>query len=114
MDESKDIAKTISSVHSFEFSLIIALNSKDLFFSLSSQRNSIDKSNRVNVNVICNASETGAVKKIIWIPGRTNLSDPDTKPDSPLLSALQLTLNDRRDSLEYDTFEECSSLLSSR
>lgn len=37
--------------------------------------------------------ETGAVNEVCWIPGKLNLSDPLTKPDSNLTESLQLLLS---------------------
>ena len=72
--------------------LIVCTDSKDIFKTLSTQRNSVDRSIRSDVNVIRYDFETKQVNYIIWIPGATNLADPGTKPDSSLTSALQLLM----------------------
>lgn len=92
-----------------EIELLIALDSKDLFSSLSTQRNSIDRSIRADVNVIRFEFETKSVSKIYWIPGKMNLSDPGTKADSPLIPALQLLLHTGKIPIEFPTAESRSS-----
>ena len=72
--------------------LIVVLDSKDLYTSLSTQRKSIDRSVRADVNYIRYQFEISNANRICWIPGRLNLADPGTKPDSPLIQALQLLL----------------------
>ena len=72
--------------------LIIVTDSKDLYNSLSTQRNATDRSVRADVNVIRFDFETKAVDEMVWIPGRTNLADPGTKRDSALAEALQILL----------------------
>lgn len=59
------MATTLLSVHGFEVPLITALDFEYLFSSFSSQRNSIDRSIRANVNVIGHDFETGSVPKIL-------------------------------------------------
>lgn len=72
--------------------LHIVLDSRDLFTSLSTQRQSIDKSIQADVNVIRHEFELRNVARFIWLPGKLYLSDAGTKPDSPLTEALQLSL----------------------
>lgn len=112
IDEKKIIVKTLSSAHGSDISVIITLDSEDLFFSLSSQRPVFDKPARADVSVTRHDAETAAVTKIIWIPGRTSFSDPGTEPERPFLSVLELTPNEGRISLEYDPFEKYSSFSS--
>lgn len=52
IDEGKMLAQTMSSIFNFDIPLVISLDSGDLFTSLCTHRNSVDKSNRCNVNVI--------------------------------------------------------------
>lgn len=75
-----------------EIELWIAVGRKDLYISLSTQRNSIDKSIRADVNIIRFDFETKVLNRMFWIPGRCNLSDPGTKQDSPLQDTLNLAL----------------------
>ena len=65
------------------------VDSKDLYSSLSTQRQSIDKSIRGDVSMIRYYFETGVLSQVVWIPGKVNLADVGTKPDSPLTTALQ-------------------------
>ena len=69
--------------------LIVVLDSKDLYTSLSTQRKSIDRSVRADVNYIRYQFEISNANRICWIPGRLNLADPGTKPDSPLIHCIK-------------------------
>lgn len=109
IDEGKLIAQSYSMILGFQLDLIIVLDSKDLFYSLSTQRNSIDKSIRANVNVIRHEFEIRNVHKIIWIPGNLNLADPGTKCDSPLSPALQLMLFSGKLPSSFPGLESCTS-----
>lgn len=75
--------------------LVIVVDSKYLFTSLSTQKNSINRSNRADVNVIHFEFETGSVDEMVWTPGSVNLADPSTKRDNQLNDTLQLTLYNR-------------------
>ena len=92
IDEVKTITKAYSELLDMEIKVRIAVDSNDLFTSLSTQKNSIDKSIRGDVSCIRFEFQTGAVETISWIPGQANLADPLTKKDSCLTDALQLTL----------------------
>ena len=72
--------------------LNLCVDSKDLFSSVSTQRNSIDQFIRGDVSSIRFTFHTGSVKKISWVPGNINLADPLTKKASQLTELLQLTL----------------------
>lgn len=92
IDEGKTIAKAYSGILGMDIKLPLAVDSKDMFTSLSTQKSSIDKSLRGDVSCIRYDFQTGAVDEISWIPGHANLADPLTKKDSCLTDALQLTL----------------------
>lgn len=92
IDEGKVLAKAYEVLLGMNIDLLIAVDSKDLFETLSTCRNSIDRSIRADVSVIRYEFETQKVNRIFWIPGKVNLADPLTKPNSPLTQALQLTL----------------------
>ena len=94
IDDGKMLARTLSYIYKSRIELVILLDSKDLYNSLSTQRNSVDKSVRDDVNYIRYDFECGNVSTIFWVPGKINLADPGTKPDSPLCEQLQITLND--------------------
>lgn len=92
IDEGKTLARTLSCLLDIELQLQIALDTKDLFTSLSKQKNSIHRSIRADVNFIHYEFETLNLNLITWIPGSVNLADNGTKPDSPLIESLQILL----------------------
>ena len=91
IDEGKVLANAYRELLHMEIELLVALDSKDLFETLSTCRNSIDRSIRADVSVIRYEFETQKVNRMSWIPGKVNLADPVTKPNSPLVEALQLS-----------------------
>lgn len=109
IDEGKVIAHTYSLLLGFKVKLPIALDSKDLFQTLPTQRNSIDKSIRADVNVIHHEFETQNVHEIMWIPGKQNLADPGTKSDSPLTLSLPLMLFNGTLPFSFPNMESCTS-----
>ena len=92
IDEGKILKSVVSSIVNANVKLLVATDSKDLFNALSTQRNSIDKSIRGDVNLIRFEYETHSVNTVVWIPGKTNPADPGTKRDSPLTEVLRLML----------------------
>ena len=90
VDEGKCLKDTMIQLLGIKIELIVVTDSKDLYNSLSTQRNATDRSVRADVNVIRYELETNSVDHIVWIPGRVNLADPDTKRDSALCDSLQL------------------------
>lgn len=68
------------------------VDSKGLFSPFSTKRNSIHGFIRGDGSSIIFEFETGAVDKISWVPGNTNLRTPFTKKDSQPNDLLQLTL----------------------
>ena len=92
IDEGKILKSVVSTIIGVNVKLLVATDSKDLFNSLSTQRNSIDKSIRADVNLIRFEYETHSVNTVVWIPGKTNRADPGTKRDSPLTDVLLLML----------------------
>ena len=92
IDESKALVQALSVLLNMKIDLKLLLDSRDLFESISTCRNSTDRSIRADVSVIRYEFETHHINRIIWIPGKANLADPATKPGSPLTSALQLSL----------------------
>ena len=81
----------------------LCVDSKDLFTSLSTQKNSIDSSITGDVECIRFELQTGTVEKISWIPGKVNLADPLTNKYSVLTAPLLLTLFTGRLSLDLFT-----------
>lgn len=67
--------------------LHIVLNSKDLYTSLSTKCNSVDKYIRADVICIQSNFERRNVERIIWAPVKLNLADPGTKCDTPVAAA---------------------------
>lgn len=92
IDEGLVLKRTFALLLDMEIELVVVLDSKDLYSSLATQRKSIERSVRADVNFIQYQFETKQANRICWIPGRLNLADPGTKPDSPLVAALQLLL----------------------
>lgn len=109
IDEGKVIKNASSQLLGIDVPLIVATDSKDLYSSLSTQRNSIDKSIRADVNVIRFEFETMAVNTMVWIPGKCNPADPGTKRDSPLAEVLQLMLFTGKIPLSFEEIESTSS-----
>lgn len=109
IDDGEMLAGALSRFYRTTIPLSIVAESKDLFKSLSTQRNSIDRSICADLNVIRHEFERGLVSEITWIPGKANLAHPGTKPDSQLITTLQLTLQRVRLGLSFPTIECCAS-----
>lgn len=92
--------------------LIVALDSKDLFGTMSPCCNSVDCSIRGDVSLIKYEYETHKVNQVTWIPGKLNLTDPLTKTNSPLTEPLQLTVFSGELSSSFDDAEDRSATLS--
>lgn len=106
IDEGKVIYGTYSELLSMDISVELCVDSKDLFTSMSTQRNSIERSIRGDVSCIRFELQVGSVSDITWIPGKINLVDPLTKPDSPITDSLQLPLFNVRLNLDYEHASE--------
>ena len=87
----------------------LCVDSKDLFSSLSTQRQSIDRSIRGDVACIRFEFQVHNINYITWIPGSINLADPLTKTDSPLTDALVLTLFTGRLAIDFESTAETKS-----
>lgn len=109
IDESKMIAHAYMELLNLNVPVHVCVDSKDLFTSLSTQRNSIDRSIRSDVACIRHEFQVGNVDEISWIPGKLNLADVLTKPDSPLTDMLQLTLFTGRLQVDYSEESETKS-----
>lgn len=105
IDEEKMLKMAMSLLLFNNIPLLVALDSRDLFTSLSTQRNSVDKSIRADVNVIRYEFETQHVDEIIWIPDRVNLTDPGTKTDSPLTQSLLQTMSNGKIAIDLTEHE---------
>lgn len=83
--------------------LLISLDSKYFFTSVSTQRINIEIYIRADVNVIRHGFE------FFWIPGKENIADRATKSDSSLTKTMHLALFDVRLPLGFPTTESCAS-----
>lgn len=92
IDEGKMVANAYSEIMDMVIRMRLCVNSKDLFTSVSSKRNSIDCSICGDVGCIQFEFKTGSVDQISWFPGEINLADALTKKDSQLADMLQLSL----------------------
>lgn len=88
LDDGKVVCNAYNELLNVNVKLRLCVDSKDFFSSLSTQKLSIHKSIRGYVSSIRYEFQTGAVDKISWIPGTTNIADPLTKKDSCLTNAL--------------------------
>ena len=68
-----------------EIDFIVVLDSKDLFDTLSTCRNTTGRSVRADISVIPIEFETCVVSRMIWTPGKTNLADPLSKRISQII-----------------------------
>lgn len=105
IDEGKTLKTALSTLLAIPVRLIIIVDSKDLYTSLSTRRNSIDRSIRADVNVIRFEFETGNIDELCWLPGQLNIADPGTKTDSPLCQSLQLLMHDGKLPLDISRHE---------
>lgn len=90
--ERKAISNTLSEIYRMENGIHICIDFRDLFTSLSTEQNSIDRSIRSDIAYIRYNFQVGNVDNITWIPGNINLADVLTKRERRLTDALQLTL----------------------
>lgn len=67
-----------------DIKVLLCVDRKDLFTSLSTQRNLIDRSIRGDFSSIRFEFYTGTVEETLLVPDNKNLSDPLTKRDSQL------------------------------
>ena len=90
------ISSAFSRLLNANIPVIIAVDSKDVFDSLTSCHVPEDKSIRGDVQLIRHYFETKRIHRVIWIPGSLNIADPLTKKDSNLSDSLQVFLFDGR------------------
>lgn len=96
IDESKLIASAYKQLLNIGIRVKIVVDSKDLFTSLATQRNSINRSTSSDVACTRYEFQVGWVDEISWIQGKLNLADVLKKPDSPLREASRLVQYTRR------------------
>lgn len=92
VDEAKMLAAAYTALLHVKIDVVVCVDCKDLYDSLSTCHRSADKSIRADVAVIMYEFETHNINRMIWIPGKINPADPLTKRDSPMNKALQLML----------------------
>ena len=88
IDDGKMFSKAYSENMDMDLRMRLCVDSKDLFTSSSTKRNSIAQSIRSHVGCIRFEFKTGSVEYISWVPGKVNLADPLTKKDSQLTDML--------------------------
>lgn len=83
----------MSKIYVINLPLMIALASRDLFDFLSTLCSFVDKCIMADVSCIRYEYEIGPAGEIIWIHSKVNLTNHDTKTDSPLTQALALNMS---------------------
>lgn len=76
-----------------KISLLVAFESHDLFPSLETQRNSVDRSIQAVISVIRYEFEILHVDENVWIPGQISLTGPRTTMNCPLTHSLLYTVS---------------------
>lgn len=111
--EDIEIGKTNARVYflllPMKIDLIIVVDSKDLYTTLTTKRQSIGRSIRGDIGVIGFELEVRNVSKIIWIPGKLDPADARTKFDSPLTSVVAEMLSSGKILFTPSQSESCLS-----
>ena len=102
IDEGQVIVQAYESVLNMKLDLVIVVDSKDLYDTISTCRLATDRSIRGDISLMRYDFETHKITRMVWIKGSTNLSDPLTKRDSPLMNSLQLLLYTGKLPLSFD------------
>lgn len=110
IDEGKVLAQAYKTVLHMNVDLTIAVDSKDLFNSLSTCRNATDRSIRGDVNIIRHDFETNRISRMIWIPGNMNPADPLTETNSPLSQVLQVMMFSGTIPIDFNNSEQRNSV----
>ena len=84
-----------------------AVDSKDLYDSLSTHRHATETYIRPDVNLIRYGFATKKAARIIWIFGCLNLADLLTKTDSPLGNSLQLMMFSGKPPFDFAKLQHC-------
>lgn len=106
IDEGKIVRNAYYELLDVHVKLFVCVDSEDLFSSISTQKNSVDKSIRGDVAGIRFEFEGITVDSVPEFPGSTNLADPLTKKDSSLTETLRLTLSTGRLCTDFDAVSE--------
>jgi len=102
IDEGKVIVQAYETILPIKIDLVVVVDSKDLYDTISTCRLATDRSIRGDIGLMRYDFETHKITKMVWIKGSTNLSDPLTKRDSPLTSSLQLLLHTGKIPFNFD------------
>ena len=84
------LAKVLEELIGTDVKLSVVVDSKDLSSILSTCCTASDRSTRDDISSIRFEIAIKDVSSIIWVPGKINLADPGTKPDSHLTQTLNL------------------------
>ena len=109
IDEGKLLAKTYSELLDIAVPLRCAVDSKDLYSSLSTTHVPEDKSIRGDVALIRYEFERKHLDQMVWIPGASNPSDALTKLNSPLTESVHLMLSSSKLPCSFESSEARSS-----
>ena len=90
------MSSALSNLLGTEILVIVAVDSRDLFDSLTSCHVPEDKSIRGDLQLIRYYFETKKIHRVVWIPGSLNLANLLTKRNSVLSDSLQLLLFEGR------------------
>ena len=90
IDEGKILVQALEELLGTKVKPCIVVDFKDLFTTLSTCRLATDRSIRGEVSSKRFEFATKNVPSMIWVPGKANLADPGTKPDSNLTQTLRI------------------------
>lgn len=110
IDEQKIVAHAYFEILNVNVRVYLCVNAKDLFTSLSTRKNSIDRSICRDGASIRFEFQVGNIDNISWIPGKINLVHALTKKDSPLTDSVQLSLFSGRLNTAFENTAETKSM----
>lgn len=93
IEEGKNLRNSKCDVLRKPLQLPVLSYSKQLYNSLSTQRNSIDRSTHADVKITRFEFETAPISNVVLITGTMKKSDPATKRNSALCYPLLLLLH---------------------
>lgn len=101
--ESKLPTQAHKQLLNMDITVKIVVDSKDLFTSLVTQSNSIDRCLRNDVACITHEFQVGSLDEVSWIPRNLNLADVLKKQNCPLGDPLLSTLYTGRPQVDYES-----------
>lgn len=104
IDELMMLKNALDAIFEVRVHTYVLIDSKDLYSTLSTQKNSVDRSVRAAVNCIRFTYET-ELDVLGWISGQVNIADVGTKENSPLTDALVLMLATGRITVDLSSQE---------